>query len=364
MTNDRARQASRSPLLFISHRHDDKDIAELLRKFVTDRSGGRIRVFQSSSAQADNTRIGRDLQRELMDQLWAAGAVVLIYRSEEEDWSYCMWECGVAMHPESPDTKVVVLQCGPRAPKVFEGAVRIKATDQVDAQKFVNEFLTDQSFFPGYGEAVAPGFAANGDEVKNAANQLYGGLQELIGDDADEGDDWATVPFMRLQLSYMEVDAVRRFGVADGARAVREAARVAEIDGEAKRLFGLGRVESLSPLSRLLDSWQQSRPEDPTTWIDELIEQVRVGSHWRLPRFGWQLMASVDDADRARYAPILSRVRSVPRQRCHHFDVYFSKFDTNQEGAVRIGFVDEPQAPAATPPDSDPRNLSATPGSG
>ena len=247
---------------------------------------------------------------------------------------------------------------------MFEGAVRIKATDQVDVQKFVNEFLTDQSFFPGYGEAVAPGFAANGDEVKNAANQLYGGLQELIGDDADEGDDWATVPFMRLQLSYMEVDAVRRFGVADGARAVREAARVAEIDGEAKRLFGLGRVESLSPLSRLLDSWQQSRPEDPTTWIDELIEQVRVGSHWRLPRFGWQLMASVDDADRARYAPILSRVRSVPRQRCHHFDVYFSKFDTNQEGAVRIGFVDEPQAPAATPPDSDPRNLSATPGSG
>ena len=48
MTNDRARQASRSPLLFISHRHDDRDIAELLRKFVTDRSGGRIRVFQSS----------------------------------------------------------------------------------------------------------------------------------------------------------------------------------------------------------------------------------------------------------------------------------------------------------------------------
>ena len=72
--------------------------------------------------------------------------------------------------------------------------------------------------------------------------ELYGGLQELIGDDAEEGDDWATVPFMRLQLSYMEVDAVRRFGVADGARAVREAARVAEIDGEAKRLFGLGRI--------------------------------------------------------------------------------------------------------------------------
>ena len=69
---------------------------------MTDRSGGRIRVFQSSSAQADNTRVGRDLQRELMDQLWAAGAVVLIYRSEEEDWSYCMWESFTSCAPTSP----------------------------------------------------------------------------------------------------------------------------------------------------------------------------------------------------------------------------------------------------------------------
>jgi len=356
MTNARARQANRSPLLFISHRHADRDIADQLRTFVTDRSGGRVRVFQSSSAQADNTRAGRDLQRELMDHLWAAGAVILVYTSEEEDWSYCMWECGVAMQPDSPDTKVIVLQCGARAPKVFEGAVRIRARDQVDVQKLVNEFLTDPGFFPGSDEAVAPGFAPNGDEVKNAARQLHQELQDLVADDAEEGEDWPTVPFLRLQLTYLEVDAIRKLDATDAARAIRETARVEDIDGEARGLFGLGRVEKLSPLARLLDSWQQSRPHDSTTWIDELIEQVRVGSDWKFPRFGWQLMASVDDADSARYAPILSRVRSLPRQRCHQFDVYFSKFDTDRRGAVRIGFVDEPQAPAATPPDSDPRN--------
>jgi hypothetical protein len=358
MTNAGARQASRSPLLFISHRHADRDIADQLRTFVTDRSGGRVRVFQSSSAQADNTRAGRDLQRELMGHLWAAGAVVLVYTSEEEDWSYCMWECGVAMQPDSPDTKVVVLQCGTRAPKVFESAVRIRARDQVDVQKLVNEFLTDPGFFPGSDEAVAPGFAPNGDEVRSAARQLHKGLQDLVADDVEEGEDWATVPFLRLQLTYTEVDAIQKLGPADGARAIREAARVDDSDGEARRLFGLGRVEKLSPLGTLLDAWQQSRPTDPTTWIDELIEQIRVGSQGRLPRFGWQLMASVDDADRARYAPIVSRIHSVPRQRCHYFDVYFSKFDTDRQGAVRIGFVDEPQAPAVTPPDSDPLGAS------
>ena len=79
--------SDRRPLLFISHRHADRAIAEVLRKFVTDRSGGRIAVFQSSSAQADNARVGRELRRELKEQLWAAGAVVLVFTSPKEDWS-------------------------------------------------------------------------------------------------------------------------------------------------------------------------------------------------------------------------------------------------------------------------------------
>jgi hypothetical protein len=55
-------------------------------------------------------------------------------------------------------------------------------------------------------------------------------------------------------------------------------------------------------------------------------------------------MQSADNADRAKYSPIMSRVRSVPRQRCHQFNVYFSKFETDDNGAVKIGFADERQA--------------------
>jgi hypothetical protein len=55
-------------------------------------------------------------------------------------------------------------------------------------------------------------------------------------------------------------------------------------------------------------------------------------------------MRSVDDADRAKYSPVMSRVRSLPRQRCHQFDIYFSKFETDEEGAVKIGFANERQA--------------------
>ena len=341
---------STRPLLFISHRHADRPIADALRKFVTDRSGGRIAVFQSSSAEAENARVGRELQKELKEHLWAAGIVILVYTSPEEDWSYCMWECGVATHPQSPETKVVVLQCGSQAPAVYTDAVRVNAQDPVAIQKFTSEFLTSADFFPGQSEAVAPGFASNGDEVQQAAGQLHSALHELVVPDSEEGEDWATVPFLRLQLTFAEVDAIRDLDPVEGTRTVLDAARVSEIDGEAKRLFGLGRVEPLAPFTQLVAAWQQGRPDAPTQWVDELATQVREGSHWRYPRFQWQLLTSVDSADHAKYAPILSRVRSVPRQRCHEFDVYFSKFDTDPEGAVRIGFVNEPQAAPAPDP--------------
>ena len=358
----------RRPLLFISHRHADRDIADVLRKFVTDRSGGRIAVFQSSSAQAEGARVGRELQKELKEHLWAAGVVVLVYTRPEEDWSYCMWECGVATHPASPETTIVVLQCGPQPPSVYAEAVRINAQDPVDIQKFTNAFLTSSDFFPNQDEPVAPGFAANGDEVQQMARQLHQALQEVVPSDSDEGQDWATVPFLRLQLTYLEVDEIRKLGPVEGARAVLDAARVNEIDAEAKRLFGLGRVDQLAPFNRLVDAWQQGRPIDSTSWIDDLTEQLRVASHWRLPRLGWQLMRSVDDADRAKYAPILSRVRSVPRQRCHHFDIYFSKFDTDDQGAIRVGLVNErqvapPEIPAVTSVE-DPEPMRPPPAGG
>ena len=335
--------SDRRPLLFISHRHADRAIAEVLRKFVTDRSGGRIAVFQSSSAQADNARVGRELRRELKEQLWAAGAVVLVFTSPKEDWSYCMWECGVATNRESPDTKVVVLQCGPHPPSVYAEAVRVQAQDLVSIQKLTNEFLTSPDFFPDHNEAVAPGFAANGDEVQQAAKALYEALKEVVPSDSDEGEDWATVPFLRLQLTFAEVDGIRELDPVEGARAVLEQARVNQIDAVAKRLFGVGRVEPFAPFRWLVDAWQHGRPNSSTGWMDELAEQVRVASHWRNPRFRWQLLRSVDESDHAMYAPILSRVRSVPRERCHHFDLYFSKFDTDDNGAIRIGFVHEPQ---------------------
>jgi hypothetical protein len=40
-------------------------------------------------------------------------------------------KCGVATHPASPETKIVVLQCGPHPPSVYADAIRGQAQDPV-----------------------------------------------------------------------------------------------------------------------------------------------------------------------------------------------------------------------------------------
>ena len=90
------------------------------------------------------------------------------------------------------------LKCGPHPPSVYADAVRVQAQDLVSIQKLANDFLTSPDFFPYHNEAVAPGFAANGDEVQQAAKALYEALEKVVPSDSDEGEDWATVPFLRL----------------------------------------------------------------------------------------------------------------------------------------------------------------------
>jgi hypothetical protein len=99
-------------LLFISHKHSDSTIAQVLAAFIEGESGGRVRVHLSSSPDFQGPRYGKSLNAQLRQALGASEVLILIYTSSDEDWSYCMWECGVATHPQSPNTAIVVFQCG------------------------------------------------------------------------------------------------------------------------------------------------------------------------------------------------------------------------------------------------------------
>lgn len=161
------------PLVFISHRHEDKPLADVIAGFIRSRSAGQVQVYQSSDANSEGPKAGSFLTDSLQRALWDAGRVILIFTRKDADWGWCLFECGLTLQPDTPPTRLTVFTCNATAPPQLAGRVHVKIRDRADVQRFTNEFLTDPGFFPGSSKPVAPGFKANDPDVLAAANSLF-----------------------------------------------------------------------------------------------------------------------------------------------------------------------------------------------
>ncbi|MGH3911893.1 MAG: TIR domain-containing protein, partial [Pseudonocardiaceae bacterium] len=167
------------PVLFISHRHDDRAIADVLRRFIEARTGGRVVVFQSSSSSAKGPQQGENLRNELKRNLWDSSVIILVYTSNDQDWSFCMWECGLAQASGPTNTKAVVFQCTDQFPTPFADQVRVTVRNEQEIERFVNALLTQPAYFPTLGRAVTD-FTAGTEPELEAAHELYSALQEVL----------------------------------------------------------------------------------------------------------------------------------------------------------------------------------------
>ncbi|MGC2660584.1 MAG: hypothetical protein WA324_21725 [Bryobacteraceae bacterium] len=129
------------PLLFISHKHVDHELAKVLADFVKNRTGAQVRIHVSSDPDYLGPPAGRVLNKALREILWRTEALILIYTSADQNWSYCLWECGVATKANNPDTNIVVFQCGDEAAPVYEGCLNVKATELKSIRRFVDELF-------------------------------------------------------------------------------------------------------------------------------------------------------------------------------------------------------------------------------
>jgi hypothetical protein len=146
---------SKERLLFISHKHVDHKIANVLGDFAKGQSLNLVKVHLSSDPNFEGPKIGKNLNDQLKQALRNANAVILLYTSADQDWSYCMWECGVAIDPETEDTNILVFQCGSDVPGPFADQVRINVRRRDDILRFTQMFLTEPNFFPGFDDPVA-----------------------------------------------------------------------------------------------------------------------------------------------------------------------------------------------------------------
>lgn len=326
------------PLVFISHKHADRAIASVLRGFIKEQTVGKTPVFQSSDPTAVTPRVGRDLNADLRSALWDAGAVLLVYTSPDQDWGYCMWECGVATVPDSPDTRIVLLQCGDTAPSLFDGQLLVNARDRISVATFVTQFMTQPDFLPRSGEPLT-GYHKESKEVAQAAERLFTDLHAVL----PEGTvaDRAEHPFIQLQLpsvvakSIADAPAENRSSLARTA-AMAEAS-VSHSDADAAALFGLVELAPSTTLRFLADTWRAASPGHSDSWVDGVADQVARAAQGQLPALRWTALASVRDG--RQYVPVLARVRKIPASALLQFDVYFYPFSladaTPVHGAMR-----------------------------
>jgi hypothetical protein len=173
--HSRRHKRHHKPRLFISHKHGDKAIANVLAEFIREKTAFQLNMHLSSDPKYEGPRIGRNLNEQLRAALWRTDALILLYTTEDQDWSY---ECGVATDPAHPTSSIYVLQAGEDGPKVFMDTVRMNARKLDDLQRFVRDLLRGTDFFPHRQRAVQPNIPE--DVCDRYAEELHQKLDRVL----------------------------------------------------------------------------------------------------------------------------------------------------------------------------------------
>jgi hypothetical protein len=314
--------------VFISHRHDDARIAHVLRQFLRRVTAGAVEVFQSSY-EGGGPEIGKILSQELGRELAEAELVLLIYTVADENWSYCMWECGVAFDPRMNDTRIVVLQCGQAIPAPLNDRVRVRLDQEESVHRFVKKFMTDADFFPRRQTPITR-FGADSPEVEDAARELIAHLKPVASGESEEY--WPAWPWLRFELPLeraLEIRSMFRTGQSDDAyTAIRSECFIGDNDNYAVELFGTRRFETNQTLGSLVTDWEKKNAAS-SHWATSLLRQIAKAICWEFPDPEWAVFKRARES--TFYAPILFSVRKSPGKQRMQFDVQFVRFDLDNK---------------------------------
>jgi len=324
------------PLLFISHKHTDHTIAKVIADFIKDEARNEVDVHLSSDPEYQGPRFGPNLNDQLRKILWKTDALILVYTSAEgEDWSYCMWECGAAAHPDSPNTTLIVFQCWRDVPKPFADDLRVNARGLDDMKKFTKQLLTNADFFPRLGGALAP--RVEQDTINKAAKRLHDNLRAVLPDPDDGAiQQWPTWPYLRIELPMAQIDAIK--GAPEGERRaiacqlVTDHGVVVEGGERTAELFGLANLSPRHSLKELVRTWSEKTPGIEPVWFHSCCEQIAASA---LRQFPVIRPATLREANGdAEFTPALSRTRRLPFAKVMQFDIYF--YNLNDPRAVPV----------------------------
>ena len=281
---------STEPMVFVSHKHSDREIAETIARFVKTRSAGKVRVHLSSSPDFEGPRFGQPLNTELKRALAKTELVILVYTTDSEDWSYCMWECGVAVDPNDEfPTSVVVVQCTADEPKPFGDQLRVDARDLDSVHAFVKSLLTSTDFFMQQ-DAPITGFAPEESDLREFATELHAKLADVLPSGAGADRSTPTAPYLRVRLDDHAAEALRTAylaGEEEQCLKILESEAVIAEEVGASTLFGM-RLGPESTLGDVLAGWRDGDTTgQEARWFSALAEQIEAALVGKLRTAKW-----------------------------------------------------------------------------
>jgi hypothetical protein len=321
------------PLLFISHKHSDSAIADVIRDFITIYSAGGVPVFQSSSSDARSPRIAGSLSKELASACRSAGVLLLIFTDAEKDWANCMLEVGLAIKTDGDEvdnTKIILFQCGNDQPLIFSDKVSINLRSRLDVQKFVKEFLTSPDFFPLSKRPITM-FSPNSRDVDVASENLFQKLAAVLPCEEEPTIEWPACPFLQLNLNLC--DSIDFGGITETERVerIKKKCVIVNTDRYCEQLFEYPHFFHNMPFQTLVDRWKAKHGS--TTWANSLSLQIADAAMWEFPRSIWDFMEGPNNKF---YAPVLTRVRKMSAKGYMQFDVYFDRFERPAENVGSV----------------------------
>jgi hypothetical protein len=293
-----------------------------------------VSVHLSSDADFKGPKFGPDLNKQLWQTLWETDALLLVYTSNDEDWSYCMLECGVAQNPQSPNTTTVVLQCSDDVPKVFAADLRVNVRDFQHIKRFTQQLMTDEKFFRSRG-ALAPNIQPS--TLETDAKELYEKLDAVLpkGMDDRRVQQWSAWPYLRIEVPISEMESVgkaeERARKAISKEVITEQGVVVDT-GRAAELFGLTDIAPRHVLKELLQKWRENFPSTEATWFDSCCEQMMLSAQREWPVIRHAPLRT--PRGETEFTPVVSRTRRLPFAGVMHFDIYF--YDISDPSAVPV----------------------------
>ena len=278
-------------------------------------------------------KFGPDLNKQLRETLWETDALLLVYTSNDLDWSYCMLECGIAQNPDSPDTTIVVLQCSDDVPNVFAADLRVDVRNLEHVKRFTKQLMTDAKFFRSRG-SLAPNIHSS--TLEGDAKELHEKLNAVLPKGADDWlVKWATWPYLQIEVPISGMEQVRK--ADEKARKAVSKEVVTEhgvvVDAQnAAELFGLTDIAPRQMFRELFEIWREKFPSTEAIWFDSCCEQIMSGAQRKSSVIRHAPLRT--SQGQREFTPVVTRTSRLPFAGVMRFDIYF--YDLSDPSAMPV----------------------------